>query len=1146
MLILKNTLGRQKFSFFPLSFNQPHYVVASPCGANRKQLSSQYQLGEKTDGGFVIESITSLPIYEATAYQVFFFALRQKISGHFKKILGTRYIHLDTSDTNNVFAVALRTIPEDNSGVTHVLEHMTLCGSEKYPVKSPFVHMLKRSLNTLMNASTSADRTCFPFATQNEQDYHNLLNVYLDSIFFPELKEMDFMQEGHRLEFENGDVQNGRLQRKGLVYEKMKTTLSDPSEILALELQKNLFSDTVYRFNYAGDPQIIAKLTNGQLKRSIKNITIQAMPCSIPMAIYLRACKIGRPCSFPTLSSSCLSKEDANAQQQSPPIPLQPHYSHTKNVTVIGPPETIVVDEARQNQMAVAWLCNPIHEVDDTFGLTILSHLLLFGDNAPFRQALAKSGMTHSYTTATGYFMDAVQGSFCIGLTSVSPNDTKTLEHFIEDTLQKVVQQGFKQERLEEVLHQFEIDQKTRNGIFGLNLFYRMISLITHWDRLDANTLPVASLQIDKILDKIRAKVSGEHPTEPRYFENLISKYLLNNNIHNRVCVILQPDSKYLQTKQTQEEEELSALAKNLSEQNKAFILTQTKALHDYQTKKPNVDLLPTLQRTDIPLSSVDPCRMDMHVHTFELKNEKTNETQTLHCPLLSTQAMTNDLVYYRVLYDLAPLFEASNSSESINIAQNDFHLLLSIFAKCLTHVGAADKTPEQLAQAINRKTGGIKATIHSLTPANTSMFSAMAEQTKQNNLSYFLEMSSFCLKSNVDDMLQLMEEICVHPKFEFFERINTFLEQKMYVDFKVLLNYGENYATKHAASMFADTCPSFFVDDMLEGISALKFQGLLLRALQSQRHAVTKELIHSFEKIAHQLFRKQGPIRSLLVADKHLFSIPLSEMTDKFVNPFLPLGHFDKSSMLDDKNQHLFGVNHDTCHNLRVIMKSRKFVGGPPTPPLSSASAESKGTSPGREIRHYFAVPSSSDFCAAVIPTVPFTHEHCADLRVASKLLSSDFFRKQIREKGKAQNCGSMQNKNLFVMFTNQDSDCIDTIHTFKHGIDWLLSDRITDASIDGALLEIFGSLDAPKSPFETGFQELLQGINEPIRQEHRNRLLHVTKKSMQDAVHKYLKSAFEKDEVAYTIVGRGQGYKQPKEKEKLQSHGFRVNNLL
>jgi Zn-dependent M16 (insulinase) family peptidase len=193
-------------------------------------------------------------------------ALRLEFQEFRHRATGARHLHLAADDPHNAFMVAFLTVPQDSTGVAHILEHTALCGSRRYPVRDPFFMMIRRSLNTFMNAFTSSDWTAYPFASQNKKDFNNLLDVYLDATFFPLLDERDFAQEGHRLEFAAPDNPDSELTFKGVVFNEMKGALSSPVQRLGLALQSRLFPTTTYHHNSGGDPEAIPDLTYEQLK----------------------------------------------------------------------------------------------------------------------------------------------------------------------------------------------------------------------------------------------------------------------------------------------------------------------------------------------------------------------------------------------------------------------------------------------------------------------------------------------------------------------------------------------------------------------------------------------------------------------------------------------------------------------------------------------------------------------------------------------------------------------------------------------------------------------------------------------------------------------------------------------------------------
>ena len=179
---------------------------------------------------------------------------------------GARLLHLGCDDPNNVFAVTFRTPPADSTGVAHILEHTVLCGSRRYPVRDPFFAMLKRSLNTFMNAMTASDWTCYPVASMNRKDFYNLMGIYLDAVFFPLLREEDFRQEGHRLEFTDPTDPDTPLQIKGVVFNEMKGAMADPSSLIGRRLNHALFPSGCYGHNSGGEPRDIPNLTWEQLR----------------------------------------------------------------------------------------------------------------------------------------------------------------------------------------------------------------------------------------------------------------------------------------------------------------------------------------------------------------------------------------------------------------------------------------------------------------------------------------------------------------------------------------------------------------------------------------------------------------------------------------------------------------------------------------------------------------------------------------------------------------------------------------------------------------------------------------------------------------------------------------------------------------
>ena len=222
---------------------------------------------------------------------------------------GAMHYHLASSTNENVFLVALRTVPGDSTGVAHILEHTALCGSERYPVRDPFFMMLRRSLNTFMNAFTSSDWTAYPFASQNRKDFDNLLQVYLDAVFFSRLDPLDFAQEGHRVEFAEADNPDSELVFKGVVFNEMKGAMSSVSSTLWSKLCEQLFPSSTYHYNSGGDPEHIPDLSYEELLQFYRShyhpsnaifMTFGDIPATEHQAVFRRP----GPGPFPTLGAA--------------------------------------------------------------------------------------------------------------------------------------------------------------------------------------------------------------------------------------------------------------------------------------------------------------------------------------------------------------------------------------------------------------------------------------------------------------------------------------------------------------------------------------------------------------------------------------------------------------------------------------------------------------------------------------------------------------------------------------------------------------------------------------------------------------------------------------------------------------------------
>ncbi len=406
--------------------------TAAARGLNRQKYNL---VPGQTIHGFTLEESKYIPIYDMTGYKL--------VHNQTK----ARYIHLDSANTDNSFAVLFRTPPINSTGICHILEHLSLCGSKKYPVRDPFFNMIRRSLNTYMNAWTGADFTMYPFSSQNKKDFQNLMSVYLDATFFPLLRHEDFLQEGHRLEFTPGE---GKLQVNGVVYNEMKGAMSNPEEYFSLRLMQNLFRTNCYRFNSGGDPAIIPELQLEQLR------DFHSTYYHPSNAWFYSFGDLDFTEHLSLINSQVLSQFPA-AKSVDSKIAKEPRSTGATRTVE----ERFVPDKMRplnqQGKLAMACLCDESYaDPYKSAAMMLISKLLVDGTSSPMYKALVASGLADSYCPGMGYDLGTRDAVFTLGVQGslYDAEHLSRVEKAITDTLRQVREKGFDEKSFEKALHE--------------------------------------------------------------------------------------------------------------------------------------------------------------------------------------------------------------------------------------------------------------------------------------------------------------------------------------------------------------------------------------------------------------------------------------------------------------------------------------------------------------------------------------------------------------------------------------------------------------------------------------------------------------------------------------------------------------------
>ncbi|KAF5928002.1 hypothetical protein HPG69_014160 [Diceros bicornis minor] len=527
----------------------------------------QYRVGEKIHG-FTVSQVTPVPELSLTAVKL----------SH--DSTGARYLHLAREDTNNLFSVQFRTTPTDSTGVPHILEHTVLCGSRRFPCRDPFFKMLNRSLSTFMNAFTASDYTLYPFSTQNPKDFQNLLSVYLDAAFFPCLRELDFWQEGWRLEHENPSDAQTPLVFKGVVFNEMKGAFTDNERIFSQHLQNRLLPDHTYSVISGGDPLCIPDLTWEQLKQFHAT---HYHPSNARFFTYG---------NFPLEQHLKQIHEEALSKFQkiepSTAVPAQKPWDKPREFQITCAPDSLAAGSSRQTTVSVSFLLPEITDTFEAFTLNLLSSLLIGGPNSPFYKALIESGLGTDFSPDVGYNGCTREAYFSVGLQGVSEKDVQTVRDIIDRTVDDVIEKGFEDDRIEALLHKIEIQMKHQSASFGLALASYIASCWNH----DGD--PVELLKLGSQVAQFRQCLQEN----PKFLQEKVRQYFKNNQ--HKLTLSMKPDDRYSEKQTQMETEKLKQKVNSLSLKDKQQIYEKGLELQAQQSKPQDASCLPALKVSDI------------------------------------------------------------------------------------------------------------------------------------------------------------------------------------------------------------------------------------------------------------------------------------------------------------------------------------------------------------------------------------------------------------------------------------------------------------------------------------------------------------------------------------------------------------------
>ena len=568
---------------------------------------------------------------------------------------GARLISVENDDENKVFGIGFRTPPRDSTGIAHILEHVVLAGSRKYRVKEPFVELIKGSLNTFLNAMTWPDRTIYPVASTNDKDFYNLVDVYLDAVFYPLLRPLTFKQEGWHFEVDD----EGNLSYMGVVFNEMKGVYASPDMVLYETIQQSLFPDTTYGLDSGGHPLHIPDLTYEQFKAFHD---AYYHPANAWIFFY------GNDKPKKRLKIMDRWLRDFGPEKVDSGVPLQPRWPEPRVQR-----KAFMAGEDAKAFVTVNWLWDEVTGAEEALAQEVLDHILIGTPASPLRKALIDSDLGED-VVGGGLEDELRQHYFAVGLKGAEEEKAEAIERVIFDTLAKLVEEGVDPKTVEASLNTIEFRLREMNtGRYPRGLFL-YIRTLPFW-LYDHD--PFAPMAFERPLEAIKAKALNG----TGYFEGMIQHYLLDNP--HRVRLTLYPDPDLKRQWDEIEAQRLAQEQARLTDRELERIREDMEALHALQESPDDPDALAAIPR--LTLNDLDKKVPTLPLEAGDLAGGK----------LLYHDLSTNGILYLDVGLDLSAL-----PAELLPYAP--------LYARALVDMGNVDEDFVSLQQRIGSKTGGV------------------------------------------------------------------------------------------------------------------------------------------------------------------------------------------------------------------------------------------------------------------------------------------------------------------------------------------------------------------------------------------------------------------------------------------------------
>ncbi|ADL33954.1 peptidase M16 family [Butyrivibrio proteoclasticus B316] len=725
---------------------------------------------------------------------------------------GARVTLLSNDDNNKVFTIGFRTPPKNSTGVAHIIEHTVLCGSREFPVKDPFVELVKGSLNTFLNAMTFPDKTVYPIASCNDADFQNLMHVYLDAVFYPNIYKTDkiFKQEGWHYEMEDKDSD---LTINGVVYNEMKGAFSSADDVLSREIQNSLYPDITYGIESGGDPDVIPELTYEEyldFHRKYYHPSNSYIYLYGDMDMAEKLDYIDKN----YLSNFDYLKVDSEIQrQQAFDAPREIHK-----------PYSILEGDSMEQNTYLSYNFSVGSTLDRKLyvAFDILDYALCSAPGAPIKKALIDKGIGQDVYSE--YDNGLQQPVFSIIAKNADAAQKDEFVNTIREVLEQQVRDGIDKKSLLAGLNFDEFKYREADfGRFPKGLLYGL-QVFDSW--LYDDNSPWINVEANDTFAQLKEDAKG------RYFEELIQKYLLDNT--HRTVLLLEPVQGLTEKKDEELRAKLEAYKASLSADDIDKIVRETKELKEYQEQPDDPEDL-----RKIPLLKLEDLKKEADKFVYELK-----EYQGVK--ILHHDVFTNEIDYISFVFDL----------KNIDAKYLPY---VSVLKKVLGMLDTDKHTYGDLYNEINIYTGGISG--------------AISTYTNSDDVTQFetaFEISVKVLHSNLDKAFELVQEIITSTRFDDTKRLKEIFGEQYARLQSDLASAGHQTAALRAMSYIS---PAAYVSDCVSGIGYFRNLEQLIRDINTEEGA--KQIVDTLGKLSRAIFRADNLLVDITGTDKEYQGIP-------------------------------------------------------------------------------------------------------------------------------------------------------------------------------------------------------------------------------------------------------------------------------